>query len=288
MSTNTEHYDLEKPTEEEYYNVDVQNSNMDKIDTALKTMEDTLANVVTLEDGKIPADVMPDVDYLTADDKGVAGGVAELGSDGKVPDDQLPSMDYVPTSDKGEAGGVAELGSDGKVLSSQLPSYVDDVLEENDYDALPTTGETGKIYITLDDNKTYRWSGSVYVEVSASLALGETSNTAYRGDRGKIAYDHSQETGNPHGVTAASVGATSAVTVTFDEDDWSDTSLTISQSEHGKSSGNFTFTLRHLVGGVLKATTWAVMATGVTYDDDTGDITLTTETPFAGQITLIG
>ncbi len=109
--------------------------------------------------------------------------------------------DYQLTSEKGQANGYAELDSNGSVPSAQLPSYVDDVLEYADFASLPTTGETGKIYVTTDDNKTYRWSGTAYVEISASLALGETSSTAYRGDRGKIAYDHSQATGNPHNAT---------------------------------------------------------------------------------------
>ncbi len=95
---------------------------------------------------------------------------------------------------KGAASGVAELDAEGKVPSSQLPSYVDDVLEYANYSSFPATGETGKIYIAQDTNKTYRWSGTAYVEISASLALGETSSTAYRGDRGKVAYDHSQST----------------------------------------------------------------------------------------------
>ena len=81
---------------------------------------------------------------------------------------------------------------DGKIPSNQLPAYVDDVLTFASMSAFPTTGETGKIYIAEDTNKTYRWSGSAYTEISASIALGETSSTAYRGDRGKIAYDHSQ------------------------------------------------------------------------------------------------
>lgn len=73
--------------------------------------------------------------------------------------------------------------------------------------ATAATPESGKIYVDLDSNKTYRWSGSVYVEIAQGLTLGETSSTAYRGDRGKIAYDHSQLTsGNPHNVTAADVG----------------------------------------------------------------------------------
>ena len=86
---------------------------------------------------------------------------------------------------KGEANGVASLGSDGKVPSSQLPSYVDDVLEYDTKTAFPATGESGKIYVSKDDNKTYRWGGTSYVEISASLALGETSSTAYAGDKGK-------------------------------------------------------------------------------------------------------
>lgn len=62
--------------------------------------------------------------------------------------------------------GLVKLDSGGKVASAQLPSYVDDVLEYANFAALPGTGETGKIYITLDNNKTFRWSGSAYVEIS--------------------------------------------------------------------------------------------------------------------------
>lgn len=98
----------------------------------------------------------------------------------------------IPASQKGTANGVAELDESGKVPSAQLPSYVDDVLEFDSQTAFPGTGESGKIYVAKDTNKTYRWTGSAYVEISASLALGETSSTAYRGDRGKAAYDHSQ------------------------------------------------------------------------------------------------
>jgi len=114
----------------------------------------------------------------------------------------------IATTDmKGAANGFAELDGTGKVPSSQLPSFVDDVVEYTTLSAFPVTGETGKIYIALDTNLTYRWSGSVYVEISPSLALGETSSSAYRGDRGKIAYDHSLLTsGNPHNVTKTDVG----------------------------------------------------------------------------------
>jgi hypothetical protein len=98
---------------------------------------------------------------------------------------------------------------DGKVPAAQLPSYVDDVLVYADLASFPATGEDGKLYVTEDTNLTYRWTGSTYTSVggSGSLALGETSSTAYRGDRGKTAYDHSQLTsGNPHNVTKSDVG----------------------------------------------------------------------------------
>lgn len=96
----------------------------------------------------------------------------------------------------------ADLDTNGKVPSSQLPSYVDDVLEYNGKSNFPSTGETGKIYVDTATNLTYRWSGSAYVEISPSLALGETSSTAYRGDRGKVAYDHSQTAHAPSNAEA--------------------------------------------------------------------------------------
>jgi hypothetical protein len=72
-------------------------------------------------------------------------------------------------ANKGVNNGYAGLDSTGKVPSTQLPSYVDDVLEAANVAALPATGETGKIYITLDTNKIYRWTGSVYVEISPTV-----------------------------------------------------------------------------------------------------------------------
>lgn len=98
-------------------------------------------------------------------------------------------INAIPTTDKGAANGVASLGSDGKVPSAQLPSYVDDVLEYASLSSFPQTGESGKIYVATDTNKTYRWSGSAYVEISESLALGETSSTAYAGNKGKANAD---------------------------------------------------------------------------------------------------
>lgn len=95
----------------------------------------------------------------------------------------------IATTEKGAANGVATLGSDGKVPSTQLPSYVDDVLEYNAKTNFPTSGESGKIYIDKATNITYRWGGSDYVAIGSDLALGETSSTAYAGDKGKANAD---------------------------------------------------------------------------------------------------
>lgn len=92
-------------------------------------------------------------------------------------------------STKGQPGGLAELDSTGKVPAAQLPSYVDDVLEFSTKDQFPQTGETGKIYVAKDTNLTYRWTGTQYLEISQSLALGETTSTAYPGDKGKANRD---------------------------------------------------------------------------------------------------
>lgn len=90
---------------------------------------------------------------------------------------------------KGQPGGLAELDSTGKVPAAQLPSYVDDVLEYSTKAQFPQIGETGKIYVSKDTNLTYRWTGTQYLEISQSLALGETPSTAYPGDKGKANRD---------------------------------------------------------------------------------------------------
>ncbi len=115
-------------------------------------------------------------------------------------------VEAVPVIQKGAAGGVAELDGAGKVPAGQLPSYVDDVLEgylsvgEFYKEATHKTvfaQESGKIYVDLPSGKTYRWGGSAYVVISETLALGETSGTAYRGDFGKAAFAHSQSAHAP-------------------------------------------------------------------------------------------
>ena len=163
----------------------------------------------------------------------------------------------VKRSEMGVPNGVATLNSQGKVPASQLPSYVDDVIElpwGTSDPSIPQEGfsyynssskkirtytvsgweeeypEPGKIYVNPDNSKIYRWAGTTtgLVEISASLALGETSSTAFPGNRGKnledqmsivqtkiAGYDqlgtpalqsHINNTNNPHNVTKAQVG----------------------------------------------------------------------------------
>ena len=122
----------------------------------------------------------------------------------------------IPATEKGAAGGVAELDSGGKVPANQLPSYVDDVVDAYIRTGVTALGanwlsktsggaaltpESDKIYVILSEgeyqNKTYRWSGTTYAVIGNDLAIGETASTAYRGDRGKTAYDHSQSAHAP-------------------------------------------------------------------------------------------
>lgn len=85
----------------------------------------------------------------------------------------VDSTARIASSEKGQANGVATLDSTGKVPSSQLPSYVDDVVEADDFDVLPATGETDKIYVTKDDGFIYRWSGSQYVRINDAVSIAE-------------------------------------------------------------------------------------------------------------------
>lgn len=108
------------------------------------------------------------------------------------------ALGYTPIDESriGAANGVASLDASGRIPASQIPGGFDNIEEYDNLAAFPTTGEEGKIYVAKDTNLTYRWTGSQYVEISPSLALGETATTAYRGDRGKVAYTHSQVSGN--------------------------------------------------------------------------------------------
>ena len=144
----------------------------------------------------------------------------------------------IPTTQKGAASGVATLDANGQVPTSQLPSFVDDVLEGSAQSVTQSaagtytatgfilkgetkacTPEDGKIYIdSVGDSATnieFRWTGTQFASIGTNLVLGETSNTAYRGDRGKTAYDHSQSAHAPANaeanvINAITVGGTAA------------------------------------------------------------------------------
>lgn len=124
----------------------------------------------------------------------------------------------------------------GVIDAKNLPSFVDDVIEgyyssskfyktrgSDGVYATEITGESGKIYVNLNDNKTYRWSGSAFVVISETIALGETSTTAYQGDRGKIAYDHASAHGSAfasglYKITTNAAGHVTAATAVVKTD----------------------------------------------------------------------
>lgn len=85
--------------------------------------------------------------------------------------------DAINLSEKGIANGIATLDSAGLIPSTQLPSYVDDILEYVTIGGFPTTGESGKIYVDKTTNKTYRWSGSVYVYITSGAVDSVSGKT---------------------------------------------------------------------------------------------------------------
>ncbi len=118
---------------------------------------------------------------------------------------------FIPVADKGSPNGVATLNKNGLVPACQLPGYIDDVCEgvatgvtANETGAFTAAGfipagETEEcapsestIYFDTISNVQYRWTGSMFITTGTGLSLGETSGTAYYGDKGKTAYEHSQ------------------------------------------------------------------------------------------------
>jgi hypothetical protein len=128
---------------------------------------------ITITDGAIATTITQYTDAaargaVSATDAGGEGSFAYNSSTGVFTYTGPSFSGLEVTSAKNQANGYAGLDAGGKVASAQLPSYVDDVVEAANQAALPVTGETSKIYVTLDTNKIYRWSGSAYVEISAS------------------------------------------------------------------------------------------------------------------------
>ena len=162
----------------------------------LKEADSNLSNRIDNLDDKIDkeiADREAEIDRLENKFDGVTDKLEDALQkeieDRKAGDTTITNSLNAFISTKGQPGGLAELDSTGKVPAAQLPSYVDDVLEFSTKAQFPQTGETGKIYVAKDTNLTYRWTSTQYLEISQSLALGETPSTAYPGDKGKANRD---------------------------------------------------------------------------------------------------
>ena len=162
----------------------------------LKEADSNINNRIDDLDDKIDkeiADREAEIDRIENKFDGVTGKLEDALQkeieDRKAGDTTITNSLNAFISTKGQPGGLAELDSTGKVPAAQLPSYVDDVLEFSTKAQFPQTGETGKIYVAKDTNLTYRWTGTQYLEISQSLALGETPSTAYPGDKGKANRD---------------------------------------------------------------------------------------------------
>lgn len=162
----------------------------------LKEADSNLSNRIDDLDDKIDkeiADREAEIDRIENKFDGVTDALEDALQkeieDRKAGDTTITNSLNAFISTKGQPGGLAELDSTGKVPAAQLPSYVDDVLEFSTKAQFPQTGETGKIYVAKDTNLTYRWTGTQYLEISQSLALGETPSTAYPGDKGKANRD---------------------------------------------------------------------------------------------------
>lgn len=202
--------------------------------------------------------------------------------------DVTTALGYTPenVANKGVNNGYASLDGGGKVPSSQLPSYVDDVIEVSSYGTLPTTGETGKIYITLDTNKIYRWSGSVYVEVSSSATVwGQITGTLSNQTDLQTALDAKQDDLNGTGFVKAS-----GTTISYDN-----TTYYPASNPNGYTSNTGTVTSVALtvpsafsVSGspITSSGTLAVTATGNTtqYIDGTGALQTFPTTSNAGTL----
>lgn len=153
----------------------------------------TNGSTITLLDPAIAADIVEVVAHTV---HGLADGYTTTQADARF---QL-------ATEKGAANGYASLDSSGLVPSTQLPSYVDDVLEYANLAGLPVSGSTGKIYVTIDTGKTYRWSGSAYVEISASPGSTDSvtegsTNLYYTTARANADFDTRLATKNTNNLT---------------------------------------------------------------------------------------
>ncbi|WP_158892499.1 MULTISPECIES: hypothetical protein [unclassified Pseudomonas] len=188
---------------------------------------------------------------------------------------------------KGAANGYASLDGSGLVPAAQLPSYVGDVLEYSALSAFPSTGESGKIYVAQDTNKTYRWGGSSYIYITsgavdsvagktgavqlvkADVGLGSVDNTA---DSAKAVLSATKLD------TARTVTFNGAVTGSYSFDGTGNIAVTMSlaQSYLPLAGGTLTGALNLApVGSIAAAATTAIGAAGANTLTVTGTTTIT-------------
>ena len=162
---------------------DVDSAKMEEgVTYSFKKVGSTIVPIVASGGGGVPSDtVEPETAFGQTSDAGTATEYARGDHTHGTPTDPVPAhvalpdphTQYQKESEKGAVNGYAELDGTGKVPAAQLPSYVDDILEYANLAAFPVTGTTGIIYVALDTNKIYRWTGTVYVEVSPGVTYDD-------------------------------------------------------------------------------------------------------------------
>lgn len=220
------------------------NDATEKVNTAKQTLQNTV-NLVN-------NDVVTLKGYFT-------NGIAKKATSDKNGNDITTT--YVPLNAVGKVGGVCPLDQDGVVPAAYLPSYVDDIIEgyyKNDkfYKESAATTQispsSGIVYVDLSTNKTYRWGGSKYVEISASLAIGTTAGTAYDGAAG------AKNRSDIEGIKAANP----IVKVEF-----SDLDRSLSIERLSGSGGDIVrgIVLDERIEDVIKSLTWDQSSYGIRY-----------------------
>lgn len=190
---------------------------------------------------------------LTAADVGAATA-SHTHSISQVTGLQTALDNKLDDTQKGAANGLAELDATGKVPSAQLPSYVDDVLEYAAEANFPATGETGKLYVALDTNDVYRWSGSAYVKVSDAVSSADQAT--------KLATARTISlSGDVSGSTSFDGSANVSITAT------------VANNSHTHTAANIT-DLTEAVQDIIGADVVGSGAISVSYNDTTGDTTI--------------
>lgn len=151
------------------------------IQEQINSKENTITGAITsalVRDFAPNAIVVTDTSGKLTEFNGIT--ISELGTlHGTVSDIQL-QLDTKETIDsKGIAGGYAGLDGTGKVPTSNLPAYIDEVLEYATLSLFPTPGIPGKIYVAIDTNQTYRWSGSVYAHITSGAVDTVNGKTGF-------------------------------------------------------------------------------------------------------------